>query len=357
MGSSCRSTSRPAASITSPTCSCSFHGHHANLVIDPKLPPDPKAENVSGKDSAAAALQQAKAPNTIVLLPQGVDGGPREEGGAMPALRGKGSLPKFIDDILAAVALAVPARGDPGPIVPNRIALAGHSAGGYEGVHDALRTAGKYAKNITDITLMDTSYSDVHFKDALNWMFDTDTLNKTIRIVQSEDQILRSHVQVPDPKDPTKTKTIDEARAPHWVAYFSDAKLDAAAALHNMSVDHKVKYVPRPIKGKGSNLDDIEADRGNHTGTLQHSQVLDSAHKVVCDILVLKSDRGHHEIRDNVMDDAIDSIGQGAAGSDSFGKNQIPDYGRDPNAPHAGNAEHMASEPGQAPPPPKHRTH
>jgi hypothetical protein len=34
------------------------------------------------------------------------------------------------------------------PIVPNYIALAGHSAGGYEGVHDALGTAGKYADTI-----------------------------------------------------------------------------------------------------------------------------------------------------------------------------------------------------------------
>ena len=118
---------------------------------------------------------------------------------------------------------------------------------------------------------------------------------------------------------------------------------------NKMSVNHIVKYKPRPIQGKGSALDDIAADRGNHTGTLQHSQVLNAAGKVQCDILILRSDLGHHEIRDNVMDDAIDSIGQGAAGSDNFGKNQIADYGRDPMAPHDGNREHMAGEPERKP--------
>jgi len=77
----------------------------------------------------------------------------------------------------------------------------------------------------------------------------------------------------------------------HWVAYFSDDELEAAAKLHKMPVNHIVKYTPRPIKGKGSNLDDIAADRGNRTGTLQHTQVINSAQKVQCDILVLRSDR------------------------------------------------------------------
>lgn len=258
-------------------------------------------------------------------------------------------MPKFVDDILAQVALLAPVKGPVGPIVPNRLSLAGHSAGGYEGVHDALRTAGKYADTITDITLMDASYADSHFEDALNWIFKTPSPNKSIRIVQSDDQILRSHHNVPDPGDPKKT--IDEIRAPHWVDYFSDVALDTAAKAHKMSVNHIVRYKPRPIQGKGSQLDDIAADRGNHTGTLQHSQVLDAAGKVQCDILVLRSDLGHHEIRDNVMDDAIDSIGQGAAGADRFGKNQIPGYGRDPMAPHAGNSEHVPGEPERKPKP------
>jgi hypothetical protein len=94
--------------------------------------------------------------------------------------------------------------------------------------------------------------------------------------------------------------------------------------------NHIVAYKPRPIEGKGSQLDDIAADRGNRTGTLQHSQVLNAAGQVQCDILVLRSDLGHHEIRDNVMDDAIDSIGQRAAGSDKFAliDVQAPDLDR-----------------------------
>lgn len=33
------------------------------------------------------------------------------------------------------------------------------------------------------------------------------------------------------------------------------------------------------------------------------------------------------------MDDAIDSIGQGEQGNANFGKNQLPDHGRDPVLP------------------------
>ena len=90
---------------------------------------------------------------------------------------------------------------------------------------------------------------------------------------------------------------------------------------------------------------------GLRTGIIRHSQVLNADGEVQCDILVLRSDLGHYEIRDNVMDDAIDSIGQGAAGSDKFAKNQIPGYGRDPMAPHAGNREHVPGEPEPEPKP------
>jgi hypothetical protein len=330
-----------------------FHGHQANLGIDPKIPIDMDSDNVSGKDTAAAAVQQAKALNTVVLLPQGAHGGRKQHGGRMPALRDGGSLPSFVDDILAEIAGKVPIKGDPGPVVPAHIALAGHSAGGYEGVNDALRTAGKYADTITDITLMDSSYADVHFEAARDWAFRQPSADqagpaKTIRIVQSEDQILRSHHDVQDPKFPDDpTKTIDEPGQPHWVDTFGSASLEswARTSRSKMTVKHIVRYDQKPIKGKGSTLGKLDADRGNNTGTVQHTQLFRQDGQLQCDILVLRSDLGHHEIRDNVMDDAIDSIGQGAAGSDSFGKNQIPYYGRDPQAPHANNQEHVPGEP------------
>ena len=332
-----------------------FHGQRANLGIDSKVTPK-EDDNVSGNDTAGAAVAQGKSPNTIVLLPQGVrGGGGKEDGGAMPALRGKGNLPKFIDDILAAVAAQVPFKGPDGPIAPKHIALAGHSAGGYQGVHDALRTAGRYADTISDITLMDSSYADSHYQDAQDWIFNSPTPHKTLRIVQSDDQILRSHHTENDPSDPTGKRKIDVIGDPHWLGYFGDGALDTAAkrSRAKMTINHLVQYKPRPTQGKGSNLDDVAADRGNHTGTLQHSQVINAQGQIQCDILVLRSDLGHHEIRDNVMDDAIDSIGQGAAGSDQFGQNQMPYYGRDPNAPHSGNAEHVPGEP-EPKPKPKH---
>jgi hypothetical protein len=315
-----------------------FHGHRANLGIDKDLTPKPN-DNVSGNDSAAAAVQQAQTKNTIVLLPQGVRGGGKDDGGAMKALRGKGSLPKLVDDILADLG---PKLGVNGTIVPKHIALAGHSAGGYEGVHDALRTAGKYADTISDITLMDSSYSDTHFEDAVHWMFGK-TPGKTIRIVQSEDQMLHSYQEVPDPSDPEKKKTITKVIAPHWRGFFSEAALNRAAIAHKMTISPIQKYDP-----------DSTDDRGNKTRVLQHTQVMNDQSQVQCDILVMQSDLGHHEIRDNVMDDAIDSIGKGAAGSDSFGKNQIAGYGRDPKAPHSGNKEHVPGEP-EPPKPTRHK--
>jgi hypothetical protein len=158
-----------------------FHGQNANLMIQPKL--EGPADNVSGNDTAATAMKQAKAKNTLAILPQGVDG--VAGGGGMKGLEKGGDLPTFLDKILAAVGAGL---GKTGTMEPKHIALAGHSAGGYMGVHEALSTAGRYEDTISDITLMDSSYSEVHFSDASKWMFKGPP-NKTLRIVQSSDQI------------------------------------------------------------------------------------------------------------------------------------------------------------------------
>jgi hypothetical protein len=180
---------------------------------------------------------------------------------------------------------------------------------------------------------MDASYGTSHFKDALGWIF-TKTPGKTIRIVQSLDQMLRSHHKVDDPADPEtdpkKKKKIDQVGPPNWPKHFSETALAAAAKEHGMTTTELVKYSKKVANPE---------DRGNKTGVVQHTQVINAKNEVQCDILVLQSDLGHHEIRDNVMDDAINSIGKGAAGADEFGKAQMPDYGRDSSLPHHGNEE------------------
>jgi hypothetical protein len=102
-----------------------------------------------------------------------------------------------------------------------------------------------------------------------------------------------------------------------------------------------MKFSPKMKFDEDSKVD----DRGNETFVIQHSQILRNDGTVQCDILIMRSNLGHHEIRDNVMDDAIDSIGQGENGSADFGKNHIPDYGRDPTRPHKGNQEPKPATP------------
>src|SRR5262249_34661817 len=142
-----------------------FHGWYGNYQINPKIK-DQGDDNISGSDVAHAAMNEAKAKNTITILPQGKRASGRgSDGGAMSALRDKG-LPTFLDDVLA---IAGPKLGLTDKVTPKHIAMAGHSAGGYEGIHDALSTAGKYNDTITDLTLMDSNYADSHFEDAQKW--------------------------------------------------------------------------------------------------------------------------------------------------------------------------------------------
>jgi hypothetical protein len=313
-----------------------FHGYYANLGIDPKI--DPKSsDNASGEDTAAAAMAQAKALNTLAMLPQGVRGDDSNDGGRMDALqpktkqelKDKNALPLFIDEILARVAEHLQKTGT---LAPNHIGIAGHSAGGYKGVNDALSQAGGYEDKITDITLMDSSYSSSHFASTSKWMFEGSP-GKTVRIVQSLGQL--QHGWVRDKDNPKGPKLPVD---PWHKKYFGEAELKGLAGKHGMTI---------------TKLSAGE-DRGNQTKVVQHTQVLTADGKVQCDVLIMQSDLGHHEIRDNVMDDAIDSIGQGAQGNVDFGKNQIPDYGRDPSMPHDGNVEPKPAKPTKPATTPKH---
>ncbi len=304
-----------------------FHGQNANLMVDPKAK-EGGGDNVSGNDVAGAAMAQARAKNTIAILPQGIDG--VKGGGDMKGLDPKkGGLVGFLDEILDATATKL---GRTDKVRPHHIALAGHSAGGYMGVHEALSTAGKYGDTITDLTLMDSEYSPSHFADAATWMY-AGSPGKTVRIVQSERQIKHSYVSKPDPTD--AKKSISVPIDPAWRDYFGETEMKSHAPKGSGFTVTKLVSPPK----KDGELDSADRDRGNKTKVFQHSQLVNGKGEVQCDVLVMQSELGHHEIRDNVMDDALDSIGQGGKDADQFGRNQIPQYGRDKDKPHRGNAE------------------
>jgi hypothetical protein len=151
-------------------------------------------------------------------------------------------------------------------------------------VHDALQGAGDLLDHISDMTLMDSSYSDAHFKDAAKWMFQG-APGKSLRIIGSPDQI--------DSGVHSGT--------------FGKSAINSHAKQAGYDVEH--------LSTKGDNRD-------NHTSVHQHSQLKKDG-AVHGDIIILKSARKHHDIRDDVMDDAILSIGQGAAGNEKFAKHDI----------------------------------
>lgn len=315
----------PGVITATPDVFMFFHGFYANYGIDANITPEDD-DNASGVDSGAAAMAQAKAPNTIAMFPQGIRGKRKNDGGRMGGLqpkndqerKDKNAFPLFIDEALGKVAALLKMPG----LAPRHIALAGHSAGGYKGVQDALTQAGNYDDKITDITLMDSSYSTSHFESTATWMF-KGSAGKTVRIVQSQDQLDQGWES--DKDDPDKKVAVKA----YWKYWFTEGELRGQAAKHKMKFNQVMKF----------DEDSTADDRGNSTFVIQHSQILRGDGTVQCDILIMRSNLGHHEIRDNVMDDAIDSIGKGDKGSADFGKNHVADYGRDPARPHDGNLE------------------
>ncbi len=263
-----------------------FHGHGAQYGIDDAQ--DGKKGSASGSDVAGEAMQQARGKNVIAILPQGVVGGSvkgdkgankrQREGGHMKALQA--GLPTFLSSILSSVAVDL----DVPKLSPGNISIAGHSAGGYQGVHDALEGAGDLIDHITDLTLMDSSYSSAHFSDAADWMF-AGKAGKSLRIIGSPDQI-KSNVHGD---------------------YFGKSSINARAKKGGFEVEH---------------LDTKGDDRDNKTKVVQHSHIKKDG-VIHGDVLILASARTHHQIRDDVMDDAILSIGEGAAGSAGFAEHDI----------------------------------
>jgi hypothetical protein len=270
-----------------------FHGHVAQYGIDDAQ--KGKSGVKSGIDVAEQAVSQAKGKNVIAILPQGVVGGSikndhskdrrTHEGGYMKAL--EAGLPTFLSSILDAVAVDLGMS----KLSPGHISIAGHSAGGYQGVHDALQGAGDLLDHITDMTLMDSSYSAAHFKDAATWMFQG-APGKSLRIIGSPDQI--------DSGVHSGT--------------FGKSAINAHAKKAGYEVEH--------LSVKGD-------ERDNHTSVHQHSQLKKDG-AVHGDIIILKSARKHHDIRDDVMDDAILSIGQGAAGNEKFATHDLEHHVEEP---------------------------
>jgi hypothetical protein len=315
----------PGGTNQAPDLFMFFHGYYSNLEIDPAMKGQ-KWDNVSGRDAAKTAMKGGTAKNTIACLPQGVHS---DSSGAMPGLA-KVGFEKFTDDLLVEIGTKLGKT-----VTPKHISLAGHSAGGYEGIHDALSTKGKYGKSISDVTLMDSNYSETHFKDTQEWMFEPGDGPKTVRIIQSGGQIDNSYTKVKNPADPDGKK-ISKRVDPYWRAYFGDDQLDHAAALSKTGMT--IKHV-RPFDKSPTD------ERTDHNRVVQHSQLIAADGSTVqCDILVMQSRLGHHEIRDSTMDDAIDTIGQGAAGAAKFGTETAPNYGRDPSLPHDGDVSDVDTE-------------
>lgn len=272
-----------------------LHGHVAQYNIDPKQ----KQKDVngvrtrlSGKDTALEAMTHARGKNTVVVMPQGKvgdhaaakeSGDERQEGGYMKAI--VAGLPSFLESVLGKLGADLGKE----KITPKHIGIAGHSAGGYEGIEQTLKHAGDLYDTISDITLMDTGYgAPEHFQLTRDWMLQGKP-GKNVRIVAQAGQL-------------------DNAEQGYKVV-FSRQKLEkaCAAAGDGFTVEH-LAWNDKPTK---------------EMRTMQHSRILQHG-KPHADVLVLKywddTGDGHHNLRDHTLDDAILSIGEGEEGNEDFGQ-------------------------------------
>ena len=267
-----------------------FHGYQADYgkdVDEKQQRPKNMKLYKSGADVAEEAMQYATGKNLIALLPQGNIGRNDERGGHMKAL--EGGLAPFVTSALANIAKELGVQA----LEAGNIGLAGHSAGGYEGIHQAMgsdKKMGDLADNITDVTLMDSAYSGVHFEDTRDWIFGGPP-GKNLRIIGQAVQMAKNR---------------DGGHRP----YFAFDKLARYADKRGFTV----KELP-------------EGEKRDTSTVIQHTQIINAEGQVQGDVLVLMSSRrggqGHHDIRDDVMDDAILSIGEGAAGNAAFDQDRV----------------------------------
>ena len=275
-----------------------LHGHDAQLGIDHDAEHQGKAGVLSGIDVAAESTRAAV--NTISLVPQGWIGGAgdrdKHEGGYMKAL--EGGLPAFLDSLLPQVArdLGLPA------LTPAHIGLAGHSAGGYKGINESLGAAGGLADTVSDVTLMDTDYAPSHFETTARWLLRKPAEGKphtprTLRISESRDQMTAA-----------AAKGFQGA-----VQVFGDD--------HFRARDEKAGFTFVPL-GTGE-------QHGSHNLARTHFQ-LHLSGQVHADVLLLESNRGargHHQVRDDILDDSILTVGKGAAATAGYGGENIEGHG------------------------------
>lgn len=311
---------------SSPNIYLHFHGHRTDYGIDDDLDwhEGGKKENKktgameqvapkshrssvdrggSGHRAAKEAMAAAQGQNTIAILPQGVlgeSGGGANEGGYMKDLETLG-LQGFLDKILKPLAKDLGVAG----LTPGHIALGGHSAGGYEGIHSAMRRLDDGEKDaalmdtITDVTLFDASYgSGNHLDETLTWALHAGkagTPTKNVRLVNGWGQ---------------QTEKAGLRKAHDlWYARFGEENLVKAAKKHGMTI--------RPVSGVGEQLD-------KETRVMQHTQIVRADGGIQADVLVVmysqKGGGDHEPLRDRMIDDAIMSIGDGAAGNATFGR-------------------------------------
>ncbi len=278
----------PGLSTATPDLFLFFHGYFADYGkdVDKKQKrPEKMHLSESGSDVAEKAMAAAAGKNVIAILPQGNIGARDEHGGHMKGL--DAGLPTFITSVLANVAQELGVK----ELAPGHISMAGHSAGGYEGIHSALdvKRLGSLADNVTDVTLMDASYGGSQFSDARDWLF-TGSAGKSLRIIGQKEQVI--------------------TRGEMHGEYLGPKALDRYAAKHGFTVQQL----------------DIGEKRDTST-VIQHSHILKDG-QFHADVLILLSKRhgsgkGHHDIRDDVMDDAILSIGEGAEGAEHFDRDAV----------------------------------
>ena len=265
-----------------------------------------KVDTKSGSDVVVKSIASTRA-NLIALLPQGNIGEGSKRGGRMPEIDRMG-FPKFVATILAKLAKTLNVKS----LKPGKIGVSGHSAGGYEGVASTLKKAGALKNNITEVTLMDTAYSQTHFKLAEKWLY-SGSSGKSLRIVGRIHQV-------------------------QWRKY-RKYKAKGGRPAYKKTISHHPWFGSREIKRraakypgfKATNVKVVDPNRDHKSKVLQHTKITKGG-KLHADVLVLRTEvtskKTHGLLRDQFIDDALRSTGQGMAGTKYFGKGGWPKAGK-----------------------------